>query len=142
MLTASTTQLELVQGWIDSDPRARWRVNFPVNKAAGAAGSAVVYFELQPGDRLATHTDSAEEVLYIVSGIAEAEVGDERGMVEAGDLAVIPAMVPHGLRNAGDEPVKVVGFFAEAEITSTFGEPIYPMGVSTVVQEPVAPVAA
>ena len=142
MLTASTTELELIQGWADSDPRARWRVNFPINKTAGSAGSAVVYFELQPGDRLATHTDSAEEVLYIVAGTAEAEVGDERGMVEAGDLAVIPAMVPHGLRNVGGEPVKVVGFFAEAEITSTFGEPIYPMEATTVVQAPVAPVAA
>jgi quercetin dioxygenase-like cupin family protein len=142
MLTASTTQLELIQGWDDSDPHARWRVNFPINKAAGSAASAVVYFELQPGDRLPTHTDSAEEVLYIVAGTAEAEVGDERGMVEAGDLAVIPAMVPHGLRNAGDEPVKVVGFFTEAEITSTFEKPIYPMGATTVVMEPVAPVAA
>ena len=30
-------------------------------------------------------------------GEAEAEVGDDRGRVRAGDLAVIPAMVPHGL---------------------------------------------
>ena len=42
-------------------------------------------------------------MLYIVAGEAEAEVGDERGTVRAGDLAVIPAMVPHGLVNVGEE---------------------------------------
>ncbi|MEA2449040.1 MAG: hypothetical protein QOG63_972 [Thermoleophilaceae bacterium] len=142
MLTAGTTDLELIQVWLDSDPRARVRVNFPINKAAGSADSAVVYFEIQPGDRLGRHTDSAEEVLYIVAGTAEAEVGDETGVVSAGDLAVIPAMVPHGLRNVGDEPVKVVGFFSEAEIVSTFDEPVQPVGASSMVQAPITPVAA
>ena len=66
----------------------------------------------------AHHTDSAEEILYLVAGEAEAEVGDEHGRLTAGDLAVIPAMVPHGLLNVGDETVKVVGFFSESEIIS------------------------
>jgi quercetin dioxygenase-like cupin family protein len=91
MLTAKTTELELMQGWFDSDPEhARARVAFPINKWAGSNDSAAVYFEVEPGDRLARHTDSAEEVLYIVAGEAEAEVGDERGRLTAGDLAVIP----------------------------------------------------
>ena len=90
----------------------------------------MVYFEIEPGDRLARHTDSAEEILYVVAGEAEAEVGDERGRIVAGDLAVIPAMVPHGLVNTGEEPVKVVGFFSESEVISTFDEPMQPMGAS------------
>jgi quercetin dioxygenase-like cupin family protein len=99
----------------------------------GARDTAAVYFEVEPGDRLGTHTDSAEEVLYIVAGRGEAEVGDERGDVSAGDLAVIPAMVPHGIVNTGEETLKVVGFFCEAEITSTFEESVQtiPFGVST-----------
>ena len=129
MLTAKTTDTDLTQVWLDSDPeRARLRVTFPINKWAGSNDSAVVYFEIEPGDRLARHTDSAEEILYVVSGEAEAEIGDERGRIAAGDLAVIPAMVPHGLVNVGDEPVKVVGFFSESEIISTFDEPMQPMG--------------
>ena len=135
MLTAKTTDTDLTQVWLDSDPEhARLRVTFPINKWAGSSASAVVYFEIEPGDRLARHTDSAEEVLYIVSGEAEAEIGDERGRVAAGDLAVIPAMVPHGLVNIGDEPVKVVGFFSESEIISTFDEPMQPMGASVLNQ--------
>ena len=141
MLTASTYRLGLIETGIESDPKARVRVNFPINIHAGSEDSAVVYFEVAPGERLATHTDSAEEVLYIVTGTAEAEVGDERGVVSAGDLAVIPAMVPHGLRNVGEETVKVVGFFSEARIISTFEEPLQPVGESVLEQRPV-PVAA
>jgi quercetin dioxygenase-like cupin family protein len=80
------------------------------------------------------HTDSAEETLYVVSGEAEAEIGDESGRIAAGDLAVIPAMVPHGLVNIGDQTVKVVGFFSESEVLSTFDEPIQPIGATVVNQ--------
>ena len=140
MLTVSTPELDLTEVWLDSDPdRNRLRVTFPINRWAGARDTAVVYFEIQPGERLATHTDSAEEILYIVAGEAEAHVGEERGRVRAGDLAVIPEMVPHGLANVGDVPVKVVGFYCRAEIISTFGEPVQPVGQAVLNQG--APVA-
>ena len=137
MLTASTHRLGLIDARFGSDPTAHVRVNFPINVHAGSEDSAVVYFEVAPGERLATHTDSAEEILYIVQGTAEAELGDERGVVSTGDLAVIPAMVPHGLRNIGDETVKVVGFFSEARIISEFEEPVQPMGESVLEMRPV-----
>jgi quercetin dioxygenase-like cupin family protein len=135
MLTIKTTELELTQGWFDSNPEhLRVQVAFPINRWAGSRDSAVVYFEVKPGDRLARHTDSAEEILYVVAGEAEAEVGEERGCISAGDLAVIPAMVPHGLVNVGHETVKVVGFFSEAEVISTFKEPVQPFGALVVNQ--------
>jgi quercetin dioxygenase-like cupin family protein len=135
MLTAKTSDLDLMQGWFDSDPEhLRVRVAFPINKWRGSRDSAVVYFEVKPGDRLARHTDSAEEILYVVAGEAEAEVGDERGRIAAGDLAVIPAMVPHGLVNLGRETVRVVGFFSEAEVISTFTEPVQPFGAAVLNQ--------
>jgi quercetin dioxygenase-like cupin family protein len=135
MLTTSTPELDLTEVWLDSDPEhKRVRVTFPINKWAGARDTAVVYFELEPGGRLGTHTDSAEEVLYIVSGRGEAEVGEERANVGAGDLAVIPAMVPHGLVNVGEETLRVVGFFCESEITSTFEEPVQPIGQAQLTQ--------
>jgi quercetin dioxygenase-like cupin family protein len=133
MLTARTPELELDDVWLDTDPSKRVRVTFPVSRLTGADHTAVVYFEVAPGDRLGTHTDSAEEILYIVSGQGEAEVGDERAPVRAGDLAVVPALVPHGIVNTGDEPLKVVGFFCEAEITSVFEAPLQPVGQETVV---------
>ena len=132
MLTASTPEIELNEVWLDTDPPKRWRVAFPVNKSTGAEHTAVVYFEVAPGNRQGIHQDSAEEIVYIVAGEGEAHVGDERGRVRAGDVAVIPAMVPHGVVNTGNEPLKVVGFFCESEITSTFEAPLQPIGEATV----------
>ena len=139
MLTASTPQLELNEAWIASDPRGRVHPAFPINKFTGAKDTAVVYFEVEPGEYLPTHTDSAEEILYIVAGEGEAQVGDERGVVRAGDLAVIPSMVPHGIANTGDEALKVVGFFRDSLIVSEFAEPLQPMGQTTLTMG--APVA-
>src|SRR5215213_10285799 len=135
MLTAKTSELELMHGWFDSDPEhTRVGVTFPINKSAGSADSAVVYFEIESGDRLPEHTDSAEEILYVVAGEAEAQVGDERGRLTTGDLAVIPAMVPHSVVNVGTETVKVVGFFSESEVISTFNEPVQPFGAAVLNQ--------
>jgi quercetin dioxygenase-like cupin family protein len=140
MLTVSIRQLELNEAWIDSDPRGRVHPAFPINRFTGAKDTAVVYFEVEPGEYLPTHTDSAEEILYIVAGEGEAHAGDERGLVRAGDLAVIPSMVPHGIANVGDETLKVVGFFCDSNIVSTFVEPLQPMGESSLTMG--APVAA
>src|SRR4051812_44444730 len=130
MLTASTSDLSLGEAYLESDSRGRVFPAFPINCFTGAEHTAVVYFEVQPGDYLPTHTDSAEEILYIVAGEGEALVGDERAPVRAGDLAVVPEMVPHGIANTGDVTLKVVGFFCESEIVSTFVETLQPMGLT------------
>jgi mannose-6-phosphate isomerase-like protein (cupin superfamily) len=130
VLTASTPQLDLMETWQEGDAEHRVHVNFPINTHTGAADSAVVYFEIDPGYKLATHTDSAEEILFIVQGEGEAHAGDETVRVSAGDLAVVPAMVPHGIRNVGDTRLKVVGFFTESKIVSEFGEALQPAGAA------------
>jgi len=142
MLIVDTTTLELTDVWWESATDQRVRVAFPINRFSGSEDSAVVYFEIAPGERLPLHTDSAEEILYIVSGELEAQVGDEHGRVTAGNLAVIPAMVPHGAVNTGTDVVKVVGFFSQPEITSTFDEPIQPLGLAEVVQGAPVPATA
>ncbi len=78
--------------------------------------------------RLGTHTDSAEEILLVLEGTAAVSLGDERGRLSAGEMALVPAMVPHGLRNVGDETVRVVGFFSSNVIMSMFDRPIMPFG--------------
>jgi hypothetical protein len=49
-------------------------------------------------------------------------------------------MVPHGVRNTGDETLKVVGFFSGSKIHSTFEEPLQPLGMTGI--EMGAPVPA
>jgi quercetin dioxygenase-like cupin family protein len=120
--------VELIEAWSESDGTRHTRFNFPIFNLTGALASSVVYFEVDPGKHLGMHTDSAEEILYIVSGSAEAIVGDERAEVGPGSLALVPAMVPHDIVNDGDETVRVVGFFAGATVVSVFEDPFAPIG--------------
>ncbi len=129
MYTANLNTLDLFEGWYENDPHMRWKVNFPFSQATGNASSAVVYFEIEPGHSLGTHTDSAEEIVLLLSGTVEASLGDERGTLTAGQAVLIPAMIPHGIRNVGTEKVRCVGFFASATLVSTFDQVIMPFGV-------------
>jgi uncharacterized RmlC-like cupin family protein len=53
-------------------------------------------------------------------------VGEERALVSAGSLAVVPALVPHDIRNTGSIPLRVVGFFAGSALMHAFSEPLLP----------------
>src|SRR3954454_11716614 len=100
------------------------RVGFPVHSATGTASTATVLFELDPGAVLPVHCDSAEELLVILQGPGEARVGDEVGQISANQVAVVPPMAPHGLRNTGDEVLRVLGTFSASTVVSTFEQPI------------------
>ena len=99
------------------------RVSFPAHSATGTASTATVLFELDPGAELPVHTDSAEELLVILQGTAEARIGDEVAQVSKGDAALVPPMAPHGLRNNGDDVLRVFGTFSASTVVSTFERP-------------------
>lgn len=122
MITVSLNDLELHETWTKNDPEQRCRSTFPLAEALGSENSTLVYFELAPGDHLGRHTDSAEEVLLILSGTVEVSVGEETGQVEQGGFALVPTMVPHDLRNVGEGTAKVLGFFGSPNIVATFDE--------------------
>ena len=126
MNAVNVNDLELQEVASVTDPTVLTRFTFPVYAATGASSCAVVYFEVEPGKRLASHHDGAEEVLFIVQGEGIANIGDASGRVRAGDLAVIPAWVPHGVENTGDVTLKVVGFFGSATLTHLFAEQLFP----------------
>ena len=137
MIAEKIDQLELLDVWYENDPTMRLRGNVPFLLGTGTKSTAVVYFEIEPGHRLGTHTDSAEEILLVLEGEAEVSLGDERGRLSAGEMALVPAMVPHGLRNAGEETVRVVGFFSSNVVVSTFDRPVMPFGQRVVGTPPV-----
>ena len=126
MNKVNVNDLELQEVASAIDPTILTRFNFPVYAATGATGSAVVYFEVEPGKRLARHHDGAEEVLFIVQGEAVASLGDESIPVQTGDLVVVPAWVVHGIENTGQETLKVVGFFDSATLAHVFAEQLFP----------------
>lgn len=123
MLTVNLNKLELAEFTGKNNSNLHCRATFPLLGAMGTRNSAAVYFELEPGDSLGRHTDSAEESLLILDGEVEVSVGEEKGKLSKGEIAVAPKMVPHDLRNAGKEKARVLGFFGGANnIVATFDE--------------------
>ena len=111
-----------------SDISARVKGTFPFSVATGNANTAMVYVEVEPDCQLPTHTDSAEEILIFLEGTGEVWLGEERGRVQAGDMALVPSMVPHGVRNMGSDVLRFVGCFSSNTVLSTFEEPLLPVG--------------
>src|SRR5690606_25862826 len=93
----------------------------------GSKDLATVYFELAPGDNLGMHTDSAEELLIVLEGRAEATVGNEKQISSGGSIVLVPKMIPHDIKNVGSTNVKVLGVFGGANnIVATFDEAMLP----------------
>ena len=127
MITAKPLELELLKFWQESDPSTGIKINFPVDAQTGAASTAAVYFELDPEQHIGRHTHSAEEILFVLEGEAEAAVGDERGKFSREEMAVVPAHAPHDLYNIGVGTLRVVGFFSSAAVVTIFEDPLAPL---------------
>ena len=133
IVTANVYELELHEGWWASDPeRLRARFAFPMFWATGNASTAVLYVELGPGEGNARHTDTPEEILLVLEGDVEVELGDERRTVGPGSLVLIPSMVPHRFENTGTTPARVVGFFSANAVIAEFQETVMPIGHTVV----------
>jgi quercetin dioxygenase-like cupin family protein len=59
----------------DDDLNRKVTGNLAPYSAVGTKSGAATYFELEPGKEVGAHTDSAEEIAYIVDGTIEATVG-------------------------------------------------------------------
>lgn len=119
MIAMQLNELELGEFWHNEDS-CRGRGGFPLVGVPGTDSVGLVYFEIDPGHTLGLHTDSPDEVVIVLSGTAIATIGDEQSEVRAGAMAFIPSMVPHGFENTGSETLRVVGFFPESDVVSTF----------------------
>lgn len=137
MQTIDLNTLAMGEMWYEADPAMRLKADFPLYAATGAQSSAVVYFEIEPGHYLGTHTDSAEEIVLVLAGTVEASLGDKTGQLSAGQAVLIPAMVPHGVRNIGTEKARCIGFFAAAVVESQFDQPVMPFGTQQLGTPPV-----
>jgi quercetin dioxygenase-like cupin family protein len=130
MIVAKLDDLDLQEEWSEGERTERLRSAFALHRKVGTVDSTVIYFELPPGGAVATHTDSAEEVILVLEGVIQVAVGEEEGRLTAGELALVPAAVPHSVRNAGDSAVRAIGFFSGGRVISTFERPLQPSGLS------------
>ena len=129
MITTNLNKLDLNEISSVEDSKQHCKVTFPLLDAHGTKSSSTVYFELEPGDNVGRHSDSAEELLLIVEGDVEVTIGDENMKAEAGNIALVPQMVPHDVKNTGQSNAKVLGFFGGANhIVATFDKGWMPDG--------------
>jgi mannose-6-phosphate isomerase-like protein (cupin superfamily) len=72
-----------------------------------AKRTQVAMMTLRPGEasgpKANEHPDS-EQVVLLLEGRLDAEIGDERSSLEAGDVVIIPTNVAHRLTNSGSVP--------------------------------------
>jgi quercetin dioxygenase-like cupin family protein len=121
MTIVNLNQIELNEFIGKEDEKQHCKATFPLFGAHGTQDLATVYFELAPGDNLGMHTDSAEELLVILEGELTASIGKEYSQVAKRDIALVPKMVPHDIRNTGSTTAKVLGVFGGANnIVATF----------------------
>ena len=128
MHTVQTRQLDLLAAHHRDDEANVVRAAWPVHRGTGSRSTAAVYFELDRGMRLGTHTDSAEEVLVVLAGEVDVVVGEERRRVAAGGIAVVPAEIPHDVLGIGETPARVAGVFSSNTIVSVFDDEWVPYG--------------
>ncbi len=121
MITVNLKTLELTEFVAKGDEKQHSRATFPLLGVHGSQDLASVYFEIEPGDRLGRHTDSAEELLIVLEGELTATVGEESARVTQGHIALVPKMVPHDMKNTGTTTARVIGVFGGANnIVATF----------------------
>jgi quercetin dioxygenase-like cupin family protein len=129
VISAALEQLDLMEEWSEADPSERFRSAFPLHRGVGAVDSTVVYFELAQGGAVGTHTDSVEEVVLVLEGTVRIVLDGEAGTLSAGELALVPARVPHSVHNAANVPARCVGFFSGGRVVSTFEHALVPSGM-------------
>ena len=128
MTTVDPERLGLSDAWIEGDPSARWRSAAALGPGNGADETGASLLEVDPGCRLARHTDSAEETIVVLEGRAEVEVDDNGELVERSGIALVPAYEPHSVGNAGEERLRFLAFYSSAEVVTTYETPVEPDG--------------
>lgn len=93
--------------------RLRWLMSARIDPgAAQTFGIAEIY----PGRRNPLHSHpNCEELLYVLSGSCEHVLGQERVVLQAGDLLRIPLGTPHQAIVLGDEPMRAVISFSSPD---------------------------
>ncbi len=133
MVTVDLKSIELNEFFGKEDKKQHCKATFPILGAMGSKDLASVYFEVEPGDHLGRHTDSAEELILILEGDAEVEIGGEKADASERSVVLVPRQVPHDIVNTGQKTLKILGFFGGANnIVANFEDELVPINTKVV----------
>src|SRR5260370_4222120 len=94
-------------GW---DDPVRGRVHWRTLLSQGLTPSAGItcgVAELAPGDWLGLHRHQPPEIYYVLSGAGVVSLGGRKIAVNAGAAVFIPGMAEHGIRQTGNEVLRL-----------------------------------
>ena len=78
-----------------------------------------VRVDFDPGYVAPMHTHPGEEIIYVLEGTLEYEIGGQKSKVKAGDVLFVPAGTPHTAKNiGGDNAAELATYIVEK------GEPL------------------
>jgi quercetin dioxygenase-like cupin family protein len=82
--------------------------------------------QFPPGEQHNFHRHPhREEIIYILEGEAEQWVGEECRKLSAGEMALIPAGVPHATRNCGDQSLLILAILSPLDSPGEFTEDVF-----------------
>ncbi len=89
-------------------------------------GSLFVELTCPPGGGPPAHTDSSEELFYVLEGEFEFASPGREGLtarrLQVGDTVCVPRGAPHAYRNIGTQPGRLLVFFPQNERMQGFFE--------------------
>ena len=128
MICLTPADLEFSDAYVEGDETARWRSAAGHSPSSGSRASGSSVIVVPGGCRLPRHTDSAEETIVVLAGVADVTVGGDRAQLPAGGVAVVPEDLPHEVRNAGDEPLTFVAVYAAPDVVTRYEQVVQPDG--------------
>ena len=100
---------EIVYIPADQLPRGKAAAEFVGADHPGGARICVINGNAPPGFEVPLHTHPYEEVHVALAGEAVFFDGENERIVRAGEVAVVPPLVPHGFRVVGPENYHELG---------------------------------
>ena len=103
-------------------PSGRSRLTIKVDKRdKGVEALSLLTEDIVPGEGIPIHKHAAEEeLIYIAHGHGVFTFGDDEHEVVSGSMAFVPRGVWHGLRNEGEEELRMVFAYAPAGFEDFF----------------------
>lgn len=118
------------EAWGKDDASIAHRSAWPVYAGNGAQNSSTCYFEIDPGKRIGAHTHDCDETIVLLEGTGRGRVGNEETDIGPGVVFHVPENVVHDVTNTGDEILRLIGFFSNAEVRSTYEDVLLPDGTN------------
>jgi quercetin dioxygenase-like cupin family protein len=72
------------------------------------ANVSIIFVEAPPGRGPSLHRHPYEEIFIVNEGEATFDLGDEKRVVRAGEIVIVPAGQWHGFVNSGQGPLRQV----------------------------------